>query len=242
MTVAFIDANRKEFGVEPICRALQVAPSTYYQAKTRPPSPRAVRHTALTAKLVELWKANYSVYGARKLWKALRRAGEDVGRDQIAALMRRAGIRGARRGKMFVRTTRADRDAARPADLVERRFSAAQPNALWVTDLTYVATWAGMAYVCFIVDVFSRRIVGWRVAANMRTDMVLDALEMARWQRGTRLEGLICHSDAGSQIHVDPLHRTPRRDRRPPLHRHRRRFLRQRPGRDRQSTGSTRPN
>lgn len=199
MTVAYIDAHRAEFGVEPICQALAVAPSTYYAAKTRPPSARAVRDAELTPVLVELWEANYRVYGARKLWKAAQRAGIDVGRDQVARLMRQAGITGARRGRR-TRTTRSDPTAPRPADLVERDFTAAGPNELWVTDLTYVATWAGFVYVCFIIDVFSRMIVGWRAATSLHTTTVLDALEMARWARGARLEGLVAHSDAGCQF------------------------------------------
>jgi putative transposase len=202
--VAFIDANRDDvvegsrLGVEPICRVLQVAPSTYYAAKTRPPSARARRDAELIPQLVALWEDNYRVYGARKLWKAARRTGVDVGRDQVARLMRAAGIEGARRTRR-VRTTRPDPVAARHPDLVQRRFQAEAPNQLWVTDLTFVPTWAGVAYVCFIVDAFSRAIVGWRVASHMRTTMVLDALEIARWSRGTRLDGLRCHSDAGSQ-------------------------------------------
>jgi len=178
---------------------LQVAPSTYYSAKTRPLSARAIRDAVMMPILLAIWTANYRVYGAHKLWKAARRGGHDIGRDQVARLMRELGIRGVRRGKRVI-TTRRDDDAARPADLVKRKFVAHAPNQLWVTDLTYVATWSGMAYVCFITDAFSRRIVGWRVAANMRTDMVLDALEMARWSRGTHLEGLVAHSDAGSQF------------------------------------------
>jgi putative transposase len=197
--VDYIEAHREEFGVEPICRVLAIAPSTYYSAKSRPPSARAVRDGALMPILLALWQANYRVYGARKLWKAGRRAGHDIGRDQVARLMRELGIRGVRRGRR-VFTTRSDPAAVRPADLVQRNFVADHPNRLWVTDLTYVATWSGVAYVCFIVDAFSRMIVGWRVAAHMRTDMVLDALEMARWSRGTRLEGLVAHSDAGSQF------------------------------------------
>jgi putative transposase len=203
--VAFIDAHRddvvegKLLGVEPICRVLQVAPSTYYAAKSRPPSKRARRDAELSPQLVALWENNYRVYGARKLWKAAHRAGLDVGRDQVARLMRTAGIEGARRTKN-TRTTRAGPAAARHPDLVERHFQAEAPNQLWVTDLTYVPTWAGVAYVCFIVDAFSRTIVGWRVAPHMRTSMVLDAIEMARWSRGTRLDGLRCHSDAGSQF------------------------------------------
>jgi putative transposase len=197
--VEFIDVHREDFGVEPICTVLQVAPSTYYEVKSRPPSARAVRDAELKDALLQLWTDNYCVYGVRKLHKAARRAGHQIGRDQTARLMRSLGIAGARRNKK-VRTTTADEKAARHPDLVSRRFVAERPNQLWVTDLTYVATWAGMVYVCFIVDVFSRAIVGWRVATNMRTDMVLDALEMARWSRGTRLEGLVCHSDAGSQF------------------------------------------
>jgi putative transposase len=197
--VAFIDEHRDVFGVEPICEVLQVAPSTYYSAKSRPPSARAVRDAGLKVTLAALWRANYEVYGARKLWKAAGRHGETVGRDRVARLMRELGIAGARRGR-GVRTTRRDDTADRAADLVGRHFAATRPNELWVTDLTYVATWAGTVYVCFIVDVFSRSIVGWRAATNMRTEMVLDALEMARWSRGTRLEGLVCHSDAGSQF------------------------------------------
>ncbi len=199
MIVEFIDDNRDEFGVEPICTALQVAPSTYYSAKTRPLSDRAIRDAVMMPILLALWKANYSVYGARKLWIAARNAGHVIGRDQVARLMRELGIWGVKRGRR-VRTTRRDDTAPRSPDLVDREFSAEAPNQLWVTDLTYVATWSGVAYVCFIVDAFSRRIVGWRVASHMRTDMVLDALEMARWSRGTNLEGLIAHSDAGSQF------------------------------------------
>jgi putative transposase len=197
--VSFIDANREEFGVEPICTTLQFALSTYYAAKSRLPSARAVRDAVTTVTVLTLWKANYSVYGARKMWKALTRAGETVGRDQVGRIMRGLGIEGVRRGRK-VRTTRPDDKADRPPDLVKRKFTANEPNALWVSDLTYVPTWSGVAYVCFIIDAFSRTIVGWRVASHMRTDMVLDAIEMARFQRGNRLEGLICHSDAGSQF------------------------------------------
>jgi len=197
--VGFIDDQRGEFGVEPICECLQVAPSTYYSAKTRPLSARAMRDAVMMPVLLALWKANYSVYGARKLWKAAHRAGYSIGRDQVARLMGELGIWGVKRARR-VRTTRRDDSAERPPDLVNRRFTAEAPNELWVTDLTYVSTWSGVAYVCFIVDVFSRKIVGWRVAGHMRTVMVLDALEMARWSRDTNLEGLIAHSDAGSQF------------------------------------------
>jgi putative transposase len=165
------------------------------------PSARAVRDVALMQVLLALWVANRKVYGAHKLWKAARRAGHDVGRDQVARLMRQLGIEGVSRARKKVFTTRADPDAARAPDLVNRQFTATRPDALWVTDLTYVPTRSGMAYVCFIVDAFSRRIVGWRVAANMKTGMVLDALEMARAsRRARRLVGLVTHSDAGSQF------------------------------------------
>ena len=176
-----------------------MAPSTYYAAKTRPASARAQRDATLLVVLAAIHAANFSVYGARKMWKAMVRAGHDVGRDQVARLMREAGLRGVRRSKR-IRTTKRDDAAPRSPDLVERDFTATAPNQLWVTDLTFVPTWAGVAYVCFITDAFSRMIVGWRVAGHMRTEMVLDALEMARWQRGTRLEDLRCHSDAGSQF------------------------------------------
>ncbi len=195
----FVDEYRDEFGVEPICTTLQVAPSTYYAARSRPPSVRELRDQVLMPILLALWITNRKLYGAHKLWKAACRAGHDIGRDQTARLMKRLDISGVTRGRR-VRTTRADEKAARPPDLVDRDFTADRPNRLWVVDLTYVATWSGFGYVCFITDAFSRQIVGWRVASNMRTQMVLDALEMARWSRGTHLEGLVTHSDAGSQF------------------------------------------
>jgi putative transposase len=201
--VGFIDEHRAELGVEPICRALQVAPSSYYAAKRRQvePSARALRDAVMTQFLLGLWIANRKVYGAHKLWKAARRAGLEIGRDQVARLMRELGIEGISRRRKRVFTTIADPGAVRAPDLVNRNFKAAAPNQLWVTDLTYVPTRSGMAYVCFIVDAFSRRVVGWRVAANMKTDMVLDALEMARRSRGNRrLVGLVAHADAGSQF------------------------------------------
>jgi putative transposase len=200
--VDYIDAHRDEFGVEPICRVLQVAPSTYYAARRRRVNPcaRARRDAVMMGLLMVLWVTNRKVYGAHKLWRAAERAGHDIGRDQVARLMRELGICGiSRRRRVF--TTRPDPDAVRAADLVNRDFTAERPDALWVTDLTYVPTQSGMAYVCFIVDAFSRRIVGWRVATHMRTEMVLDALEMARVARGgRRLVGLVAHSDAGSQF------------------------------------------
>ena len=201
MTVEFIDANRDDFGVEPICDVLQVAPSTYYSAKSRPPSARTISDMFFAGEIRRIWTENYEVYGVRKMWKAMRRAGHDIGRDQVARLMAAEGITGAVRGGLRLYTTRPDPAATRAADLVTRQFNAPAPNLLWVTDLTYVPTWAGVAYVCFIIDAFSRMIVGWRCASNMRTQMVLDALDMARWARGAHFEGkLICHSDAGSQF------------------------------------------
>jgi len=176
-----------------------VAPSTYWAAKSRRLSVRALRDAVMTPILVGLWTANRKLYGARKLWKAAQRAGYQIGRDQVARLMKAAGIQGVRRGRR-VRTTRPDPAVPRHPDLVDRQFSAENPNRLWVVDLTYVATWSGMAYACFITDAFSRKIVGWRVASHMRAQMVLDALEMARWHRGTRLGGLVSHSDAGGQF------------------------------------------
>src|SRR5690606_37475116 len=202
---AFIDANRddivagRRLGVELICRVLQVAPSSYYEVKNRQPSARAQRDEVMGPVVVQLWEDNYRVYGARKIWKSARRGGHDIGRDQVARLMRAAGIEGVRRTKR-VRTTKAAPGMPRHPDLVGRDFTATAPNQLWVTDLTFVPTWAGVAYVCFIIDAYSRAIVGWRVASHMRTTMVLDAIEMARWSQGTQLTGLRCHSDAGSQI------------------------------------------
>jgi putative transposase len=167
--VGFIDEHRDELGVEPVCAALQIAPSTYYAAKRREisPSARARRDTAMMQVLMVLWVANRKVYGAHKLWKAARRAGHDVGRDQVAQLMRAMEIEGVSRQRRKVFTTRQDLDAVRAPGLVDRNFTADRPDALWVTDLTYVPTRSGTAYVCFIVDAFSRRIVGWRVASNM---------------------------------------------------------------------------
>jgi putative transposase len=187
------------WGVEPICAVLQVAPSTYWSAKTRPLSARALSDAVLGPVLVALFVANYSVYGRRKLHKAARRAGIDVGRDRVARLMRTLGIRGATRARRRF-TTRRDPGAVRAPDLVKREFTADRPDRLWVTDFTYCSTWSGIVYVAFVVDVFSRRIVGWKAARTMHTSLVVDALNMAAWARhGVSLAGLVCHSDAGSQ-------------------------------------------
>jgi putative transposase len=194
----YIDQHRDRFGVEPICRSLQVAPSSYYAARSRQPSARASSDAELGPKVLKVFNDNYRVYGARKLWRQLQREGVVVGRDRVARLMRSLGIAGAVRGKIR-RTTIADPAATRAPDLVQRRFVASRPNQLWVSDFTYVASWSGTVYVAVVIDVFSRLIVGWRAATTMRTELVLDALEMAIWRRASVLDGLICHSDAGSQ-------------------------------------------
>jgi putative transposase len=196
--VNFVTEHRARFGVEPICRALAIAPSTYYAARSRAPSARAIADEALKATIVELHARHFGVYGARKLWRVLQRAGIEVGRDRVARLMGGLGLVGATRLKR-VRTTIAAPLAQRPADLVERVFNAPAPNVLWVADLTYVWTRAGFCYAAFIVDAFSRAIVGWRVSASLRTDLALDALEMALHARGTALPNLVHHSDRGGQ-------------------------------------------
>jgi putative transposase len=187
------------WGVEPICQTLAIAPSTYYSAKSRPPSARARRDAELGPQIAALWKRNYSVYGRRKLTRAVRKAGLDAGRDQVARLMRREGIRGASRARKRF-TTRPDPAAVRAPDLVKRDFTASGPNEKWVADFTYCSTWSGIVYVAFVVDVFSRRIVGWKAARTMHASLVIDALNMAAWtRRGVDIDGVICHSDAGSQ-------------------------------------------
>ena len=195
----YIDAHRDTFGVEPICQVLAVAPSTYYAAKARPPSARALRDAELKPSIRRVHAGNYAVYGTRKVWRQLCREGVEVGRDRVGRLMGELGLYGATRTKR-VRTTIPATASERPADLVERVFSAEAPDQLWVADLTYVWTRAGFCYAAFIIDAFSRRIVGWRVSASLRTDLALDALEMAIFSRGDRtLDGLVHHSDRGSQ-------------------------------------------
>ena len=203
--MAFIDAHRMcesgglRWGVEPICHVLEIAPSTYWSARTRPLSARARSDAVLIPLLVALFVKNYSVYGRRKLTKAARRAGLAVGRDQVARLMGVAGIRGASRARKRF-TTHADPTAGRAPDLVKRDFTASRPDATWVADFTYCSTWSGIVYVAFVIDVFSRRIVGWKAARTMHTNLVVDALNMAAWtRRGVNLDGVVCHSDAGSQ-------------------------------------------
>ena len=177
---------------------LQFAPSTYYAAKTRPTSARSLRDTELKELISRVFEEHFGVYGAEKLWCQLRREGIDVGRDQVARLMREMGICGVRRGQAR-RTTVADGKAPRPEDLVERHFVAPAPNRLWVADLTYVWTKAGFCYVAFVIDAFSRMIVGWRVSTSLKVDIALDALEMAIWNRSGDLSKLVHHSDRGVQ-------------------------------------------
>ena len=174
----FIDEQRVSFGVEPICKTLEIAPSSYYAASSRPPSVRALRDEERKADISRIHRANYAVYGVRKLWHALRREGVDIGRDQVGRLMHGLGLVGAVRGKTK-RTTIAAELSPRPADLVERVFAAAAPNRLWVADITYVSTWTGFVYTAFVIDAFSRAIVGWRVSSSLRAELALDALEMA---------------------------------------------------------------
>ncbi len=199
--IAYIDAHRAQHGVEPICRALQFAPRTYYAAKARPVSARAVRDEVLKPLIVRVHAENFGVYGADKVWAQLNREQIPVARCTIERLMRDLNIRGAVRGKPK-RTTFADDSAERPRDRVERNFTAVAPNRLWVADLTYVRTWSGFVYVAFITDVFSRMIVGWQASRSLRTDLALNALEQAVWSRqraGADLAGLIHHSDRGVQ-------------------------------------------
>ncbi len=188
----------RRWGVEPICEALTIAPSTYYATKSRTPSARATRDAEMGSALEALWKRNYSVYGRRKLAKAAKRRGLDMGRDQVERLMKRQGIRGASRSKKRF-TTHADAAHLRAPDLVKRSFEATAPNQLWVADFTYCSTWSGVVYVAFIIDVFSRRLVGWKASRTMTASLVVDALNMAAWTRKVGLDGLICHTDAGSQ-------------------------------------------
>jgi putative transposase len=197
---AFIDEHRGRFGVEPICRVLDVSASAYYQRATGERSARAIEDERLLGVIGEVHAANYYAYGYRRTWKALLRAGEDVGRDRVKRLMRAEGIQGAkRRGKSW-RTTRPDPTARRRPDLVQRDFTASGPDELWVADLSYLRCWEGLVFFAFVIDAFSRRVVGWQLAPHMRTTLVLDALRMAL---GTRAPGadvaLVHHSDRGSQ-------------------------------------------
>jgi len=200
--VAFIDQYRETYGVEPICQLLPIAPSTYHRCKllTLQPdkrSDRAKRDEVLCNEIHRVWTDSDRNYGARKVWKQLGREAISVARCTVERLMKQQGLEGVRRGKRCKTTVPADM-AEIPLDLVQRQFTAAQPNQLWVADITHVATWSGFVYVAFVVDVYSRFIVGWRVLKHMRTDLVLDALEQALWLRG-KPQGVIHHSDRGSQ-------------------------------------------
>ena len=200
--VSFVDDHREAYGVEPICTMLPIAPSTYYESKAREADPgrlppRARRDRELREEIRRVWKANFEVYGARKVWRQLGREGIDVARCTVERLMRGMGLQGAVRGKKW-KTTITDDGAMRPADLVDRDFTATRPNELWVADLTYVATWRGFVYVAFVIDVFARVIVGWRVSSSLRSDLALDALEQALHARHD-LDDLVHHSDRGVQ-------------------------------------------
>jgi putative transposase len=198
--VRFITEHQGRWGVEPICRVLQVAPSSYYAAIRRPPSARRRRDEGLKEEIRRVWDEHRQVYGADKVWAQLKREGIPVARCTVERLMRTLGLRGVVRGTTRVRTTIGDGASDRPLDLVARRFRAPAPNRLWVADLTYVKTHSGWVYVAFVVDVCSRYVVGWQVSRSLRTDLALDALEMALWSRRTQeLTGLIHHSDRGSQ-------------------------------------------
>lgn len=201
--VAFIDAHRDEYGVEPICDVLPIAPSTYYEHAARRANPelrpaRAKRDEKLRPEIRRVWNENEIVYGANKVWRQLRREGVAVARCTVERLMRELGLRGVVRGRAFTHTTIADDSSARPLDLVQREFRATRPNQLWVADITYVATWTGFVYVAFVIDVFSRAIVGWRVSNSLRSDLALDALEQALHARPVTDE-LVHHSDRGTQ-------------------------------------------
>jgi transposase InsO family protein len=205
--VAFIDQEKAAYGVEPICRVLPIAPSTYYAAKAQAAdaskrSVRAQRDTVLCDRIQDVWTRHREVYGARKVWRQLRREQTVTARCTVERLMRQLGLQGVRRGAGGVRTTIPEAAAERPLDLVARDFTAVRPNQLWVSDFTYVATWRGFVYTAFVIDVFSRRIVGWRVSSSMQSALVLDALEQAIWDRlpasGDAPE-LVHHSDRGVQ-------------------------------------------
>ena len=202
--IGFIDDHRDAYGVESICTVVPIAPSTYHRHRSRQIDPtrrpaRAQRDDALRPEIQRVWDEHFQVYGPRKVWRQLRREGFCVARCTVRRLMRAMGLAGAVRGRAWVITTRPS-EAPRPADLVDRQFTATRPNQLWVSDFTYVATWGGFVYVAFVIDVFARRIVGWRVSASLQTDFVLDALEQAIYARSRDpLTGLVHHSDRGSQ-------------------------------------------
>lgn len=194
----FIEEHRGRFGVEPICRVMEFNPSTYWAARVRQPSGRAMRDEWLKPEIERVHKQNYGVYGVHKVWKQLNREGLRAARCTVARLMRGLGLRGVRRGKSC-RTTMPDESAVRPADLVCRRFTATRPDQLWVADFTFVRTWAGFCFAALVIDVYSRTIVGWSLSTSLKTDMPMEALELALWQRGGNLPDLVHHSDRGCQ-------------------------------------------
>jgi len=201
--IAFIDEQRKDYGVEPICKQLPIAVSTYYEHKGRQADPdkvpeRVKRDRRLEVEIQRVWNENLQVYGAKKVWRQLKREGIKVARCTVERLMKRLGLEGVKRGSAKCWTTVSDEELDRPLDLVNRQFVARRPNQQWVADITFVATWGGFVYVAFVIDVFSRYIVGWRVSRSLRTDLVLDALEQALWSRKPA-DGLVHHSDRGSQ-------------------------------------------
>ncbi len=197
---AFIDEHRERFGVELVCQTIDVSASAYYQRAGGERSARAVEDERLLKVIREVHEANYCAYGYRRMWKALRRGGEDVGRGRVQRLMREHDIQGAKRRGRPWRTTTPDRVAYPTPDLVQRDFSAAGPDRLWVCDFTYLRCWEGVVFLAFVLDVYSRRIVGWQFAGHMRTDLVLDALRMALAQRRPGADvALVHHSDQGSQ-------------------------------------------
>ena len=201
--IAFIDTQRDQHGIEPICKQLPIAVSTYYEHKAREADPdrepaRVKRDRWLQAEIQRVWDENQQVYGAKKVWRQLNREAIPVARCTVGRLMKRLGLQGAVRGGAKCWTTISDDKQDRPADLVNRRFVADRPNQLWVADITFVATWSGFVYVAFVTDVFSRHIAGWRVSRSLRTDLVLDALEQAIWAR-KETRNLVHHSDRGSQ-------------------------------------------
>jgi putative transposase len=197
---AFIDAHRERFGVEPVCRTLGVSASAYYQRASGQRCARAVEDQRLLDRIREVHAANYYAYGYRRMWKALRRAGETVPRCQVQRLMRTHEIQGAKRRGRQWRTTRPDPDAHRRPDLVHRDFTASGPDELWVADLSYLRCWEGLVFFAFVLDAYSRRVVGWQLASHMRTTLVLDALRMALGQRRPGADvALVHHSDRGSQ-------------------------------------------
>jgi putative transposase len=228
-----IEPLRPSFGVEPVCRELGLSPSAYRARMTRPPSARFRRDQDTLAHIRRVHDTSLGTYGAHRIYKQLRREEHQVARCTVERLMREHGLEGVARGRKR-KTTIPDPAALRPADLVKRQFTASRPDQLWVADITYVDTWEGWVYVAFITDVYSRKIIGWKLDTHLRTSLALDALEMAICMRRPAPGSLVHHSDRGCPVHLDPLQRAPRRSLRRPLRRIRRGLLRQRPGRSAQ--------